>query len=336
MTAGHLRFAIAALAALALAGSAPARAQAPASPPAAAPKPAPHAVPKPKPEAKAESKATKAVTPAPARPATPGHEPDLAYGAFQRGYYLTAFQEATKRVSNNDAEAAKWYALAAGRGDREAMFQLAMLRISGRGGPRDHAEAAKLLAAAAKLGQPAAAYDLGLLYLEGQQFPQDFKRAAELFATAAQAGSPEAEYALATLYKDGRGVPQNQQEATRLMAAAAQADFLDAEVEYAIALYNGTGTAKDEAGALTLFRKAAIRGSPIAQNRLARLYAFSQGMPPPDPVQAIKWHLVSKAGGATDPVLDDFVQKQTPAVRDAAEKAAKPWIEMIAQVRSKS
>jgi len=45
-----------------------------------------------------------------------------------------------------------------------------------------------------------------------------------------------------------------------------------------------------------------------------------KGMPPPDPVQAIKWHLVSKAGGATDPLLDDFVQKQTPAVRDAAER----------------
>ena len=59
---------------------------------------------------------------------------DLAYGAFQRGYYLTALAEATKRAQQNDpaamtllgeiyaqglgvgrddAKAAQWYKLAA-------------------------------------------------------------------------------------------------------------------------------------------------------------------------------------------------------------------------------
>ena len=290
---------------------------------------------------------------APAKPAAPGGEPDAAYGAYQRGYYLTAFKEATKRVTeeknpksmtmlgelyanglgvtNDDVEAAKWYALAAERGDREAMFALAMFRIGGRGGQRDLPDATRLLTAAAKLGQPAAAYDLGLLYLEGQQFPQDFKRAAELFQMAAQAGNPEAQYALATLYKDGRGVAQNPQEATRLMGEAAQADFLDAEVEYAIALFNGTGIAKDEVGAAAMFRKAALRGSAIAQNRLARIFAIGRGVPAVDAVQAVKWYLISKAGGDADTFLDDYAQKQSPDVRAAAEKAAKPWLDLIAQ-----
>ena len=84
---------------------------------------------------------------------------DLAFGAFQRGYYLTAFNEATKRVDeksdpkamtllaelyanglgikHDDAKAAEWYRLAAERGDREAMFALAMFRISGRGGDEE-------------------------------------------------------------------------------------------------------------------------------------------------------------------------------------------------------
>jgi uncharacterized protein len=301
--------------------------------------------------------AVAAPAPAPQPPiATPGREPDLAFGAYQRGYYLTAFQEATKRinekadpkamtllaelyanglgVNNNDDEAAKWYKLAADRGDREAMFALAMFRLGGRAGPRDSAEAARLLAAAAKLGHAAAAYDLGLLYLEGRQFPQDFNRAAELFRMAAQAGNPEAQYALATLYKDGHGVPPDVQQATRLMGEAAKADFLDAEVEYAIALFNGTGIQKDEAGASALFRRAAMQGSPIAQNRLARIYAFGRGVPAPDPVQAIKWHLISKAAGASDVFLDDFMQKQSPATRAAGEKAAKPWLDVIAQSRS--
>ena len=155
-----------------------------------------------------------------------------------------------------------------------------------------------------------------------------------MFKAAAQAGSPEAQYALATLYKDGRGVPQDPQQATRLMGAAAQADFLDAEVEFAIALFNGTGTPKDEPRAIALFRKAAMRGSPIAQNRLARVLAVGRASTPADPVAAVKWHLVSKAGGATDSFLDDFAQKQTPETRAAAEKAAKPWLDFIATMRS--
>ena len=134
---------------------------------------------------------------------------DLAYGAFQRGHYLTALAEATKRaqqddpaamtllgeiyaqglgVGRDDSKAAQWYKLASAHGDRDAMFALAMFNLEGRAGPRDPDGAARLLAEAAKLGHAPAAYDLGLLYLQGQQFPQDFARAAELFRQAADAG----------------------------------------------------------------------------------------------------------------------------------------------------
>ncbi len=208
---------------------------------------------------------------------------DHAYGAFQRGYYLTAFALATQRVEKGDAKAmtllgelhanglgvprddrkaADWYKLAVERGDREAMFALALFRLSGRAGPRDREEAAKLLAAAAKLGHAAAAYNLGLLYLEGQQFPQDFGRAAELFRLAAQAGTPEAQYALATLLKDGRGVTKDLREAARLLAAASLADNTDAQVEYAIALFNGEGIARDESAAAAPPAQGCAQGQP--------------------------------------------------------------------------
>ena len=149
-------------------------------------------------------------------------------------------------VPQDDKKADEWYRLAAARGDREAMFALAMFRLRGRAGPRDRDAAAKWLAAAAKLGQPLAAYNLALLYVEGQLFPQDFNRAAELLREAADAGSPEAQYALGTFYKQGRGVAKDPREAARLWALAALADNTDAEVEYAIALFNGDGVAKNE------------------------------------------------------------------------------------------
>jgi uncharacterized protein len=146
-----------------------------------------------------------------------------------------------------------------------------------------------------------------------------------LFRQAADAGSPEAQYALAALYKEGRGVPKDPVEATRWLAAATLGDHLDAQVEYAIALHNGIGIAKDEAAATAILRKAARRGSPIAQNRLARILAAGRGAPV-DPKEAIKWHLIAKAAGASDPNLDDYASKQSPEIRAAAEKEARPWI----------
>ena len=41
-----------------------------------------------------------------------------------------------------------------------------------------------------------------------------------------------------------------------------------------------------------------------------------------------------RAGGASDPQLDEFMAKQTPEDRAAAEKAAKPWIDFLASLRS--
>jgi uncharacterized protein len=289
---------------------------------------------------------------APARPPAPvesGLEPDLAFGAFQRGNYLTAFALAAQRASSDDPQsmtllgelyanglgipeddnkAADWYRLAAARGDPNAMFALAMFAMQGRAGARDRVESAKWLAAAAKLGHPIAAYDLALLYMEGELFPQDFARAAQLLHVAAQAGNPQAQYALGTLYKQGRGVAKDMHEAVRLFGLAALADQSDAEVEYAIALFNGDGIDRNQQLAADLFRKAAIKGNPVAQDRIAIILANGLGVPA-DPVEAAKWHLISKAAGETDLVLDDFVNKLDAKTRAAAAEAAKPWISAV-------
>jgi TPR repeat protein len=104
-------------------------------------------------------------------------------------------------------------------------------------------------------------------------------------------------------------------------------------VEYAIALYNGAGIAKNETQAIALLRKAARRGAPIAQNRLARILATGRGAPV-DAKEALKWHIVSKAAGASDIFLDEFMAKQSPEIRAAAQKEADPWLFLIANSRS--
>lgn len=301
-----------------------------------------------KPDSKAGSKAPAKNAPA-AAPAVPDDPNiDLAFGAYQRGAYGEAFRIASKRAQENgdakamtllgelysngfgvnrdEKKALDWYKQAADRGDREATFALAMMRIAGRGAPANREEGAKLLAFAAKLGSAPAAYNLALLNIEGQVFPQDLNRAAELFKQAADAGNAQAQYALATFYKEGRGgLPKDPVQTARLLRAAALADNLDAQIEYAIALFNGTGTPKDEAGAVALLWKASRRGSPIAQNRLARVLATGTGAPK-DMVEGMKWHLIAKAGGNGDLMLDEMLANMPAEDRTKSEEAAKRWL----------
>ena len=186
---------VAAIALLVPSGAAIAQLQlGPPSAPVTKPKPPHHKPPKRTDTAKPTAPSAAAPTPAappPAAsagsPASSGREPDLAFGAFQRGNYITAFSLATQRaadkddpksmtllgelyanglgVPQNDKKAEDWYKLAAARGDANAMFALGMFRMQGRAGARDRVESAKWLAAAAMLGHPIAAYDLELLYM---------------------------------------------------------------------------------------------------------------------------------------------------------------------------
>ena len=108
----------------------------------------------------------------------------------------------------------------------------------------------------------------------------------------------------------------------QLFGLAALADQVDAEVEYAIALFNGDGIDKNEQAAAIVFRKAALKNNAIAQDRLARILATGKGAPQ-NPTEAVKWHLVSKAHGETDLMLDDYVAK-LDADTSSQEKATKP------------
>jgi TPR repeat protein len=281
-----------------------------------------------------------------AQPVKPATTADDAFGAYQRGHFLTALREANKLAANNDpqamtliaelyanglgvgrddAKAAQMYRRAADLGDPQAMFALAIFKFMGRGGPPDHTAGVKLFESATKAGNLFAAYNLGLLYLRGDDVGKDVKRSAELFQMAARGGVPEAQYALATLYKEGQGVAKDTKRATQLMQQAALAGNLDAMVEFGIAQFNGTDTPRNEAAAVKMLTDAAKRGSPIAQNRLARILSSGQGVAA-DPVEAMKWHIIARTDGRGDPELDVYMGKQKPEDRDAAEKAAKKWL----------
>ena len=287
----------------------------------------------------------KPAAPAPAKPAAPSPVDanlDLAYGAYQRGLYVTAFREATARIARNrdDAaamtllaelynqglgvkqsakDAAEWYQLAARRGDAHAMASLGLMAADGRGMPKNAAQARDWFEKAAAKNEPAACYNLALLLLNGND--QEVARAASLMRIAASSELADAQYSLGVLYARGLGVGRDPAEAVRWFLRASRNGSINGTVEYAIALFNGVGTTKNEAIAARFFRHAAADGNAIAQNRLARLYATGRGVPR-NLVEAAAWHLVASGQGLSDSWLDAQLNDLPAQDRKRAEELA--------------
>ena len=187
------------------------------------------------------------------------------------------------RRPTTTSKAAEWYRLAADRGDREAMFALAMF-VGGRGGPQDRGESARFLPPPPSSARRAAAYDLGLLYLEGRSFRRISSAPPSCFASAAQAGNPEAQYALATMYKDGSGVAKDVTRRHACWRSRQGGQSSTPRSNTRSRCSTAPASRRTRPRPPRCFARPRCKGSPIAQNRLARILAFGRGMPAADPV----------------------------------------------------
>ena len=272
--------------------------------------------------------------------------PDSAYGAFQRGYFLTAFALALDRAKAGDPksetllgellsrglgvkqdfkEAASWYELAAKAGDREALYALAQISLDGRGVEPDPKKAADYFQQAGEKGSMVAWRELAFLLLQGQGRDKNPMLAAAYLRKAAMDGDMDAQFALAGLYSEGVGVAADDAQAARWYAEASKNGHVGAQVEYAILLFNGRGVTKDETLAAAWLQQAAASDNPLAQVRLARLYADGRGVKQ-DNAQAARWYAIAKAKGFADEYLDTWMDRLDKPARDAARKAADDWL----------
>ncbi len=273
---------------------------------------------------------------------------DLAFGAYQRGFYSTAMQEAMKRVKRNPAdgpaltligelfqqglgvepsvsEAARWFALAADAGDPQGMFELGLMRMKGEGMKADRDGAREMLLKAAAQDHAGAQFYLGVMALQNNGVTPDYKTAAAYFERSAALGNVEAQYAMALIYRNGTGRPQDDAKAAELMKQAADNDNTAAEVEYGIMLFNGVGTPKNETAAARYFIKAAGHNNPVAQDRAARLYVSGRGVKK-NVIEGMKWHMLSRAAGLQDAWLDGEMNKLTRDERAAVELAVRRYV----------
>ena len=270
---------------------------------------------------------------------------DEAFGAYQRGFYLTALALALPRaeqadpaaqtliaeiyanglgVASNVATASSWYALAAKNGDRMAAFELGLLYLHGEGVPENAARAAELFKQAADKDYAPAQYNLALLHIEGQHVAPSLKEAARLMKLAADAGLAEAQYDYGTMLIQGAGVSPNTREGAGEIARAAEQGLLEAQVDYATLLYLGEGVPRDLNAAVGWYSRAAAAGHPVAQNRYAKLLAVGEGTKL-DPIEAAMWRALARRQGLSDPQLDALLVSLPSRDLALAEERARFW-----------
>jgi hypothetical protein len=80
----------------------------------------------------------------------------------------------------------------ADQGDAEAQFNLGVMYRFGRSVPEDDAEAVKWYRLAADQGAASAQYNLGLMYVYGRGVPEDDAEAVKWYRLAADQGHPPA------------------------------------------------------------------------------------------------------------------------------------------------
>lgn len=252
---------------------------------------------------------------------------DEAYGAYQRGLFLTAMDKALPRAEKGDAAAqtlvaellsnglgvkrdekgaAFWYEQGAKNGDANAMLKYAMLLMEGRGVKQDKAGADEWMKKSADAGNGSAAFNHAQVIVGAHPGKDGLKRALPYYEKAAEQGIADGQYACSQIYM---ALPElgadHKQKALYWIERAAKAGYDTARLDLGLWLVNGTaGERKPEEGFQWL-KRAADQGNVSAANKVAHLLIMAIGTRP-DPVEAAKWYVISRRAGLVDEELEDF------------------------------
>jgi len=145
-----------------------------------------------------------------------------------RGGDAAAQYEVGQRYANGEgvtqdmAEAARWFERAANQDLTIAQYRLATQYEKGRGVPQDDAKARDWYEKAASGGNVKAMHNLAVIHAEGRGTAQDFKTASRWFTQAADFGLGDSQYNLAILNERGLGIEKNPVEAYKWLDIAAK------------------------------------------------------------------------------------------------------------------
>jgi cell division septation protein DedD len=128
-----------------------------------------------------------------------------------------------EKVTQNFAEAANWFRLAAAQGQPQAQYNLGLLYDTGKGVTQNHVEAVSWYRKASDKGVALAQLNLGVAYATGMGVSVNGSEAVKWIRMAAIQGEPQAQFNLAVMYAKGQWVEKSYTEAYRwAMLAQAQ------------------------------------------------------------------------------------------------------------------
>jgi TPR repeat protein len=181
----------------------------------------------------------------------------------------------------DEAEAARFYQLAADQNNADALNRLGQMYYNGpRGGlPDDDDKGKELLLKAAELGNEDARneYDFIIRCEEAKRHDAEVVQAN---IAAADGGDNEARYQVALYYEYGKGdiLEQNGEKAVEYLTLAANDGMIQAIVYIAKSYdYGWLGLTEDDAKALEWYRKAADLGDEQSNAKVGEFYEFGYG-----------------------------------------------------------
>lgn len=263
---------------------------------------------------------------------TPGRfgdrPPDEAFGAYQRGLYLTAYNLALPQAEKGDAasqalvaeiyarglgiaadqkKAAQWYQKAAEQGVNEAQFRYAALLLQGTFVKKDAAQAEILMQKAAEGGNPMAQFNYAQMLMMKSPGAAGLDQALPWFEKAAASKLADAEYAVSQIYAHGTDkIAKDPAKSQQFLLRAAQRGYDTAQYDLGRSLVEGSDGHKDYDLGFRWVKVAAQRGVVEAQALLARLYRDGLGTEG-DTVTAAAWYMVARRAGYKSADLDDLM-----------------------------
>lgn len=257
---------------------------------------------------------------------------DPAFGAFQRGLYLTAFNLGMERAKTGDAaaqtlvaeiyarglgikadqkQAAHWYGLAAEQGEIEAQFRYAAMLLQGIYVTKDAKKAETLMQKAAESGVAMAQFNYGQMLMMRNPGMTGIDNAWPWFEKAADAGLSDGEYAVSQVLANGTlKVKRDDVKAREYLLRAARKNYDTAQLDLGTWLVEGRGGERNYDAGFRWMLTAARSGNIAAMARLARLYRDGIGTDG-NPVEAAAWYIVARRSKLNAKDLDSFMDGLT-------------------------
>ncbi|MGK5026624.1 hypothetical protein [Janthinobacterium sp. RB2R34] len=254
-------------------------------------------------------------------------------------------------LPGNDANAERWYLLAAKSGDRVAQDELVSLYLYGYGSVKNPARALPWLQDLAKGGDGGPLAQLGRLYEQGEGVPADsvLSHAYKLLALRDKKWTGAAEVEKYLPVQRNNMSPDQVKEAERLVAQwqagtrlpgtsvtgrrspqdwyrrAAEAGNMEAAYRLGVMYWKGIG-GHDDKLAVQWLRKAAEAGNAPAQSHLAMLYGIDDTLPQ-DYVLASMLSQLAARGGEQKAKADvtAWERAMNPAQIAEAAQLARAW-----------